>query len=286
VTNLCATSHCDRPADAVICPGCIADLVTDLRHLATGGRDARGQERQGLLADLTDTLTRQTAAPKDIGVNARASEKALPYHEAASALTDRVRNELAGWARILIDDNNHLAWPPDDPAEVAGWLARFPALLGMLAPAGDMVDAIWRLTRDVRRTVDVAPERVYLGVCSAEYQTSNNAVILCPEDLYGLPNKATVRCRVCGTEHSMEQRRAELRVAAEDQLATARDCVAAMPALLGGSWSKLEVTIRKWVERGKLTPKPPHPDDPRRRPRYRVGDVMDLASGREREEAS
>ena len=281
MTHPCATSHCDRPADAVICPGCVADLVTDLRHLATGGVDVRGQERQGLLADLQDTLTRQTATATGVGVTSRSAEKAMPYHEAASDLAHRARAELAGWARILIDDNPHLAWPPDDPAEVASWLATFPSLLAMLDPAGDMVDAIWRLARDVRRMVDRAPERVYLGQCSAVVEG-----VVCTEDLYGLPNKATVRCRVCGTEHDMEERRAKLRDAAEDQLATARDCVAAMPALLGGSWSKLDVTIRKWVQRGKLAPKPPHPDDPRRRPRYRVGDVMDLASGREREEAS
>ena len=291
--NICATPRCIRPAQAVICGDCLTEVVTSLRQLASGGTQrvrthVRGltpdeqivtryvDRRPGLLADLEDSITRQAVHGTGSGGGGRLSEKPVPFHEAASNLGHAVRNSLTTWARVLLDQNRHLQLRDITSAGIAEWLARFPGLLAMLPCAGQLVDEVIQLRRQVRAMVDRAPDRVYLGICSAIDQGSGAE---CPEDVYGLPGRATVKCRTCGTEHDMADRRETIKNAVDDQLATAMEISRAMPTWYGTEISAN--TIRWWAHIGKLDKHPHHPHDVRERPRYRIGDVIELAMARE-----
>ena len=283
--NICATPRCIRPAQAVICGDCLTEVVTSLRQLASGGTQrvrthVRGltpdeqivtryvDRRPGLLEDLEDSITRQAVHGGGSGGGGRLSEKPVPFHEAASNLGHAARNSLTTWARVLLDQNRHLQLRDITSAGIAEWLARFPGLLAMLPCAGQLVDEVIQLRRQVRAMVDRAPDRVYLGICSAVDEDSGAE---CPEDVYALPTRATVKCRTCGTEHDVEYRREVLRNAVDDQLLTAVELSRALPGLLGADLSVN--TVRSWAHRKMLTAKG---NDAYGRALYRVGDVVTL----------
>ena len=274
-STVCTTARCIRPTQTVICGDCLAELVTALRQLAHGPT-VDGRPRPGLLADLEDSITRQVKRGTGSGGGGRLSEKPVPFHEAASQLGHAVRNTLTTWARVMLDLNPHLRITDTTSAGIAGWLSRLPSILAMLPGAGDMVAEATALARQVRAMVDRAPDRVYLGICSAIDQGSGAE---CPEDVYGLPGRATVKCRTCGTEHDMADRRETIKNAVDDQLATAMEISRAMPTWYGTEISAN--TIRWWAHIGKLDKHPHHPHDVRERPRYRIGDVIELAMARE-----
>lgn len=297
----CATPHCATPATAVICQGCTTDVVTALRQLACGPQqrtrvhvvDHRTDPPTtktfvdylpGLVADLDDAISRQTSTTDGIGILVRQAETALPYHEAASILAAELRNTITTWARLLLDDHPHLELADPSTAGVAGWLSRLPALLAMLPAAGEMVDEITHATKRVRSMVDRAPDKVFVGPCGAEATNDADEVVVCVQDLYGTPTKEQVRCPTCGVTWDMAERREWLLRVVYDQLATTQEIVRAMPNLLGEGFRVASGTIRSWVTRGKLNQHDPHPHDERERPRYRIGDVIDLvvkASGKE-----
>lgn len=265
VRHICDTPRCDRPADAVICHGCQADLVRSLRQLARGPQ-VDGQRRPGLVEELQVTITRQSVWGGGTGIKTRLAERPLPYHQEASTLGDKLRNALTTWARVVLDKHPHLSLADTTSQGIAGWLSRLPSLLAMLPGAGQMVQEITRLTDSVSRMVDRSPDRVYLGICS---EVTDG--IQCPEDLYALPTRATVRCRTCGTEHHIEARRAILLAAVDDQLATAVEVSRALPGLIR---EDLNVnTVRSWAKRRMLSAKG---RDSMGRPLYRIGDVLEL----------
>lgn len=297
MTNTCSTPRCDRPApDATICAGCLHDLTTALRQLALGplqrvrthaainpqaphaGLRVVHDHLPGLLADLDDAITRQTSTAGGIGVLVRSAETALPYHAAASNLAHQARNTLTTWARLLLDHQPRLRLRGGtSTAALAHALAEHRQQLAQLDGAGEMVDTITGLARAIRRMVDRAPDLQFVGPCS-HLHIVDGAVIKCTQDLWGIPGKADVHCPACGTTRNMAERREWLLALVNDQLATTQEIVTALPALLGEQVRLAAATIRSWVIRGKLDQHPPHPRDPRNRPTYRVGDVIDLVT--------
>jgi hypothetical protein len=102
------------------------------------------------------------------------------------------------------------------------------------------------------------------------------ADLYCGADDRGWPTATVITCRACGHQHGAAERREWLLRAAEDRLATAGEISQAVPALYGHD---IRIgTIRVWAHRGRIAARLPHPDDPLKRPRYRVGDVLDIAS--------
>ncbi|HEV7651355.1 MAG TPA: hypothetical protein VGP26_24660 [Actinophytocola sp.] len=280
---------CGRPSDLFLCHRDVGELVTALRSLATGGvlrmvEVSRPRWRipelptrmviahsPGLLAELEVTIARQHRFG---GAGGRAgTEPPLPVHLAAAELAAVARNTIGTWARDVAELHPHLQLPGTHAA-AAAWLATFPTLLAEHPSAGELHEDITVLARRIRTMIDRPPDKVYLGICSARLQqVSAREWLLCPVDIYAERDKQVVQCPKCGTTHDAAWRRDRMLLKVDGQLATATDASRALSAY---DCPVTASQIRKWAFRQKLTPHPPHPDDPRCYPRYRIGDIRTL----------
>lgn len=300
--QVCGVSGCGRPTQDIICSDCGGDLVHALKIIATGGvhrirhhRDwdpaaGRNVTREvidyhpGLWEDLETTLTRQAKLGSGRIVVKGEGETPVAFHEAASQVKGEVTDAVRYWAAAFAWANPHLAIGPSSIPDVCHWLAGFPALLAQLAAAPLMHGNFIALagtkqkpTGAMQRVIDRAPDRLYLGVCGAWIEGYDYP---CTADVYALGDRDWGVCQWCRTEHNVVERRAGLRAALEDEIATAVEC-SRLTGIFGPEVS-VEL-IRKWKQRGKLTPES---YTPRGRPRYLMRHVLDLAVGKAREEAS
>lgn len=267
--NLCVVDRCGRPATEMLCSGCTAELVTALRELATGGKDMRGRIRQGLLDDLNDAVTRQTRAGN--GSAKRASdEQPLPFGVQASALMWDAKNTVGTWARDLAESNPHLRPDYSTVSQAAAWMGRFPALLAMHPAAQEMHDEIGDLERRVRRMVDRAPDKRYLGLCGAVLEG-----VKCKDSLFAAIYQESVSCRTCGTEHDAYARWAQVQDRVRGYLATAAEIAELIAPMFG---RRINVkTIRTWADRGHILTRGRSAED---EPMHLVGEVLDVAEAR------
>jgi hypothetical protein len=134
------------------------------------------------------------------------------------------------------------------------------------------------MVRQIRRMIDRAPDKIYLGQCGFEIDGE-----ACPQDLYVLPSRDSVHCPTCGSDWDTQARREHLLRVVEDQLDTATDISRALSPLHQPVTASM---IRGYARRGKLASYAPHPRDKRALPRYRTGDVLDLLHSTKSEEAS
>lgn len=266
--QICTVQGCARPAQSGLCARCTTALRDTLVALARGPRDAHGAIEPGLLDDLTDVVARLMRSGAATGVLSRSAEVPLIFHPAASEVAWVARDTLTVWARELAQVNPHLSVTGSTATEVAAWLSRYPALIAAHPQAADLHDEITAMADTVRRMVDIRPGKVYLGACGAE-----PGGVACTDDLYALDGASSARCRSCGAVWDVSVRRDELLELVRDQLAPAADIARALSTL------GRPVTVARigmWVHRGRLIPRLAHPADPRQRPRYRVGDILDL----------
>lgn len=149
-----------------------------------------------------------------------------------------------------------------------------------------VVDDVIRAVDAVKRAIDKPPERVYVGRCGAPKLDEDGREVDCQAEVYARPGAPLAVCGGpdgCGASWDVEERRAWLLEAARDQLENASTIARAVTAL-GGQ----EVTperIWKWKERGRIVPHG-YEDAKRKRPLYRVGDVLDLLTSDARAEAA
>jgi len=126
------------------------------------------------------------------------------------------------------------------------------------------VDEITDAVRNARRVIDRPPSMRYAGPCDH-----------CGTDLLAKPDAATAVCRECGAAYDVADRQMWMRAALEDHLGNA-SYVAAIATALG---CRVQPgTVRMWANRKKLTPRYMATDPERRRPMYRVGDVIETAA--------
>lgn len=263
----CVVNACGRPTPGYLCRDCVGRLIDALESLARGPR-VKGRYEPGLAEDLVDVMARLMRSGLTTGVGSRSAGTPLPYHEAASDLLWTLRNTLWAWcsdvyARLSRPDRLGTTGP-----EMALWL-RGHILAAVRHPdAARMYDEIMWVTGAVHDMVDIAPIRLYLGQCGAVSEGHP-----CRETLYTLPTHHTVRCRRCAAVYDVGVRRGQMLDHAQDQLAPAVDISRALSTLC----MPVRVErIRKWAERGRLQPYDPHPFDPHKRARYRLGDVVSL----------
>ncbi|WP_017974351.1 hypothetical protein [Actinopolyspora halophila] len=247
----CLVDRCGQPAgDTYVCNTCTQHLAADLASLPE------------LVAELDVTLSRQHRFTAPNGITARSAEKPVPFHQAASHVRSALKTELIGWCASLAETGHWGDAPSnEDMLTCADWLYRHLTDIRLHPAVGELCDALWHATTAVRRIIDRPPDSWYAGACS------------CGADMYARATVGTVSCPSCGTEYDVETRRAELLEALSDQLATAEEVSHALTAL------GQEITperIRRWVTRGKLTQRPAHPGDARKRPRYQIGEVVTL----------
>lgn len=282
----CPAEGCDRPApgDATICGACQADLRRALDTVAwlAGELDVTlsGQHsRTGAgSAEAEDDPTPAVLHIGRLGYNQRASEAAYVLR---TALVGWVRVMSEGWTaphgpacRTCVHPSCVLVTgPADTPTSMAAWLSAGLSRLARHPAAEEAHGEITAAVRAAQRAVDRPPGTVYAGPCRQ-----------CATALYAKPGATYVRCRECGESHDIADRREWMISQCEDLLGSSA-YVAMVCRGLGVQIS--ESTVRMWVKRRKLQPRTwsePRGDDAReegrRRPLYRVGDVIDVALGK------
>ncbi len=279
--HLCATG-CGKATTATICTDCTRQLVTDLRALATGGilrirvhhrlvdgkREAytRTDSRPSLYELLVDTLVRKDhTGGQSIGAVSGAPSYELTFHRRAAKLKNLVDADVATWAREIARVNGRELTATTVRA-AAAWLAKEPKLIAAHPHAGQLAATMRKHVRAIKRVIDRDPDNVYLGQCGAVTAPD----VVCERDLYVPPGQPVTQCPECGAIWDVSHRREFLLVAVDDQLATPPEISKALSRL---GQPVTENMIYGYAHRGKLDPHPPHPRDPRSRPRYRIGDV-------------
>ncbi|MEV6712005.1 hypothetical protein AB0M48_08160 [Lentzea sp. NPDC051208] len=261
----CTAPSCDSltDLDAYVCGLCLGRLDGDLADVAD------------LAEELDTTIARQARTGMPVG--SRSAEVGLPYNDGAAEVGRDLRSVLSTWVRDLWETHgprrvaraagkaNVAELDPldldDTLAELAAWLRRHPSWIECHLAGGELVDEITDAVERARRAVDLAPARVYCGPCPD-----------CGADLYARPDRATVGCRECEARHEVEALRAALLDAARGHIGTAAEIARALPRLLGRELSAN--SLRTWARAGKLTRREP---DQHGRPRYLVGEVIDVA---------
>lgn len=265
----CVVPRCGRPTSDFLCAGCVTELVTALRELAFGL--CNQQPRPGLLADLQDVVTRMTVGTTEKGHSqTKAAEQPMPFHAAASELTWVADNTITAWARDFSETNRHLHPTWSTTVQAAEWMATYPNLLALHPAARELHDEITHLVGEVRRIVDRAPDKIYLGVCGMELDD-----VVCTDRLYGVVDRDTVRCRTCGTTHDAHQRWREVQDRVRHSLATAAEISGALAKLYG---RQINVkTVRTWANRGVIDT---YGRNRHGEPLHKVGQVLDTAARR------
>lgn len=268
----CAVPMCTNTVPVTIggrlCRECLADLQNALYALWAGPAVHMGEREPGLIDDLVDVMARLKRSGLATGVTSRSADTPLPYHEAASDLLWTARNTLAIWCEEIATAFPDYGRPPGHLAHRARWLGSHTRGIARYPDAPTLYDEIMWLYRQVARMVDTAPTRVYLGACG-----SRDRGRMCRVPLYALAQHRQARCRGCGALYDVAVRRGQLLDRAQDQIAPAADIARALSTL--GRPVTVDL-ISKWAKRGKLAVYEAQPFDPRKRHRYRLGDVVDL----------
>lgn len=202
-----------------------------------------------LVAELRVTECKQSRQVAPGGGGHSGAQPLVINLDAAEA-----RREVVAWVRRAEGMVEAAAGPAPADRGVVPWvvshlevIARSPDALGLYVGIVDAVAAGWR-------TVDRAPDRTIVGGCE------------CGAPLVSVRTEGGVWCSRCGRAYDIAERlesRAELVAGLE--LGTA-DLVTALRTALGVRIT--EATVRKWVERGQLTPVSERPR------RFRVADAL------------
>lgn len=230
----------------------------------------------GLGREIDATVARQTATGRREG--ARSSSKPLPFNDRAAIVARQVHARLDVWVHALHVDGE--PWPARDVVEVSRWLlARLPKIAAHPSAAAIERD-VRRVVGDLRRAVDRPADRWFMGPCDTDGcveehllvdDDGRSRTVQRPTELYADPGAEVVRCRACGAEYDIDERRAWLLAAAEDRLAHAELIGRAAPAL------GVDITpdaVRGYAFRKRIVEKG---TDLQGRPLYRIGDVIAVA---------
>lgn len=251
---------CGQPApDATICRHCADRVVDDLKQIPW------------LVAQLTITLTRQSRMGDRNGPRGR--ETPLPFDPRASVDLETIQLDLARWALAVAAHRGISVDEPLQPAPLARWLRRWNGAAAQHPQADEYADEVAAMVKAARRTIDRAPDMRCLGPCDVDgceawlYVPAQAPIATCPDP-------------ECGAQYRVGDRRAWLLEQTVDRLMTAAEIAAQMPWIVGVRIDRKR--INRWSSDGRITRYEPHHADTRRSPRFRVGEVVDLA----REEAA
>lgn len=288
--HLCS---CGQPAPtSTLCKKCTRKLRSDLRALY--------EPRYGtsLAEDLDITLARQ-ARFDDRADGSRSTTTPLVFNDQASEAGRRLRDVLTRWTRAILDRTpppaplpgpvcrdcrhvsctliRHVWWmqpPADTIAAMARWLHDRVDELARHDAGDQAADQIKAAVDRARAVVDMPPERVYAGPCLVVYDSGE-----CRADVYAKPDSKLATCVRCGAHHDVDERRAQLAEAMEEQQVTATRAVLYL-RLLGFTVSAS--AIRGYAHRNRLVAA----DHTVRGAVYRLGDILDILNDPDREAAS
>ncbi len=243
--NMNACAICTQPAQVTLCRTCTAELAQRLRTVPT------------VLGQLDITRSSGLTRPDALGVARRSTTGSLPVHLDAAETARDLASVLETWARELAPGE------PDSEAHsgVQAALRLLDRVENIAAhpDAEQIVDEIQDAITRAWRAVDQPAQHTFLGPCPH-----------CGADLYTPPGRAHVQCG-CGQTTDTSERRDWLLEQVRDQLDTASGIARALPGLL-----PIRLTpsmIRGYAHRGRLAARPALADG---KPRYRIGDVLDV----------
>jgi len=238
--------------DALLCRGCLDQLRGELRAVPE------------LVKQLEITLTRQARVGERNGP--RGAETPLAYHLRASVDLESLRDGLWMWAEAVGDRRGVEVDAERSAAALATWLLRWAGEVAQHPDVAELHGDILAMTEAARRTIDLPPQRHFVGPCDD-----------CGADLYCGPQARDVTCRTpdCGATYPIAERRIWLLEQAVDHLRTAAELSRELP-WIGGVVIDRKL-INQWAVRGQATRYLPHPRDPRGHPRFRVGEILELA---------
>lgn len=263
--RICGVDDCDNPMptgdNSTACPRCWARFDYTLGDIPA------------LIVDLETTITRQSVVGGRNG--GRGTETPLPFHQAASDALRLLTGALWPWVREGIEEHrDRIALPAGLNADAVTLSRTLLRLHGWLVVHPDGVAAIDEITYAVsqcRRVIDLAPDRWYCGICSAEMEGAR-----CTEELYVIAGHHEVKCPTCGTTHDVVERRDAMLDAAEDQLLTLSEMTRALA--LTGRETVSRKQLEGWVRRGRLV----RSGNDGATALYRVSDVRDILAAVQR----
>jgi hypothetical protein len=128
-----------------------------------------------------------------------------------------------------------------------------------------LLTALEKAASAIRQVIDAPPPLWYAGPCWEQAGVGR-----CPGELYAIATSGTVRCPECHFPHAVAARRQWLLKEAVDALAHAEMLAAALSVLDRPITAAM---IRGYAHRGRIVA---HSVDHLGRPRYRVGDVLQI----------
>jgi hypothetical protein len=131
--------------------------------------------------------------------------------------------------------------------------------------AAEIVSGIGRVVKDAYQAIDRMMDRKYLGKC--EHKIDG---LRCQQELWVRQSAKEVRCKGCGYEHNVADRRLDMLEMAEDQICTPREASTYI-----GEVGGIEVghqRIRNYLDRKRIVVRPSHDGVQR----LRLGDLLQV----------
>lgn len=243
--------------NAVICTTCEQTLDRALGDL------------DSLLDELDVTLTRQ-ARKRPARGNQAQDGAPMPYDLRASEAGRDLRTLLKDWVSLvaegIADQGTFVALPmPATARTLSAWLTHHVHWLATHDTAPDAYSEIVGAVNNIRRTIDIAPDTIYIGPCYAVI-----GGVECTDTLWGLEGSGTTRCKTCGTVWDAMDRTLQA-LAHADKVAQDATTLSRSFALKGIALDTDR--IKKWGQRGHLVSAG---SSHRNRPTYIVAHVARL----------
>lgn len=214
-------------------------------------------------------------------------------------------NTVVAWCRTVMEEQPEVAgpactdclhiscnavrrrrWPRNTVPSMCSYLARQFRWILLERWAPVMLDEWLDLERRLTRMVDRPADRWYAGPCTVGQDDLSYAP-LCGADLYASLDQDRVTCHECGWTYDVAGRRAWLLAAAEDRWETASTIARAVVVLADYQQGETRLVrrISDWRARGRIQVRDVTPVQGKSRPRYRIGDVLDLIAADTRDDA-
>lgn len=229
-----------------VCPVCEREQGEGLLcHACTSMLEYELGDVPAIVAELDITLSRQARiGGGGKGGKGGAHEK-TPVNLGALRAADDLANTLTTWARDVCGE--YAAGGADrNPSVVAAHMLLSEMPMIRKHPAVDeLVDEITDTIRQARHAVDRPADRQFLGPCYGEHEG-----VTCEADLTASPGARVARCKVCGHEVDVAERRAWLLNETKDRLFTVKEAAQMMGDV--GHIRVTEASIRGYIHRKRI----------------------------------
>jgi hypothetical protein len=267
--NRCQVQGCTSlvPPGMTVCGDCANDLAISLLHVPLLGLALEDARVKGMRFSTSGLAA------------ARPDESPVPFNERAADVERGLLVELTHAADTIAADREYFR-PPNTFTALGRWLAAQVPWIRAQHNGGEWVRWLTSWISAADAAVDRPADRVYLGPCGGFLPAVDaREQPRCTNQLYALPNRDLVECRICGAIVDVDDRQAELLGLAHGKRLNATHMAL---ALSGFGFDVTPNLIRTWASRGLLAPAldiavpwaPVVARDARGRPLYVVADAL------------